>query len=161
MQSQSWHKKQKYHHESHIREKCEHDSSEFFLVHFIELSHPLCRGVPKNVGRDDIEQREYDAGDERTEEKIPEENDFVAFHYQWLSPGAMILFERSQVNHKAIPASPCTIQGLYRAAGPNPLVNPKNESNSCCHSSAMHTGLKAGVNENLFSRCKAAAVAED
>jgi len=63
----------------------------------------LGRGIPKNVRRDDIEQREYDAGDERTEEKIPEENDFVAFHYQWLSPGAMILFERSQVNHKAIP----------------------------------------------------------
>jgi hypothetical protein len=42
----------------------------------------LAGRIPKSVGRNEIEEREYEADDKCAEEKIPEENDFVAFHYR-------------------------------------------------------------------------------
>jgi hypothetical protein len=62
-----------------------------FFVHFIEIDRQLAGRVPKSVGRNEIEEREYEADDKCAEEKIPEENDFVASRYRGL-PGAMIYF---------------------------------------------------------------------
>ena len=39
-----------------------------------------CAGFPKEKRHAQIEQGEYEADDECAEEKVPEENDLVAFH---------------------------------------------------------------------------------
>src|SRR4030095_11231486 len=71
--------KNKHQDESRIREKCEHDSSEFFLVHFIEINRPLAGRVPKCVGRDEIEQREY-AQEKSRESSVFYRSNSLAFH---------------------------------------------------------------------------------
>lgn len=41
---------------------------------------PGCSGIPKQERRAEIEQGKDEADDKCGEEKVPEENDFLAFH---------------------------------------------------------------------------------
>jgi hypothetical protein len=94
VQSQSRDEEEKYEHDAELDEKEQDQSSEFFLVDFEEVRRPGDAGVPKQSGRGEIEQGEDEADDKCGEEKIPEENDFVAFHV------AIIHFERRQINNE-------------------------------------------------------------
>src|SRR5439155_19223582 len=80
MQSQSWHQKEKYEDDAQLDEEQQHQSAEFFFVDFEEACRPGCAGVPKQERRAEIEQSEYEADDKCAEEKVPEENDLVAFN---------------------------------------------------------------------------------
>jgi hypothetical protein len=80
MQSQRRDEKEKYQHDAHLDEKQQDQSSEFFLVNFEEMRRPGCADFPKQERRAEIEQREDEADDKCGEEKVPEENYFVAVH---------------------------------------------------------------------------------
>src|SRR2546428_1049872 len=80
MQSQSWHQKEEYEHDAQLDEEQQNQSAEFFFVDFEELRRPRNGSVPKQSRRSEIEQREYEADDKCTEEKVPEENDLLAFN---------------------------------------------------------------------------------
>ncbi len=80
MQSQDWHKKEKYEHDAQLDKKQENQFSKFFFVDFEEMRRPICAGVPKQERRAEIEQSEEQANNECGEEKVPEENNFVAVH---------------------------------------------------------------------------------
>ena len=80
MQGQSWHEEEEHEHHAELDEKQQHQSSKFFLVDFEEMRGPGRAGVPKQDRRAEIEQREYEADYKRGEEKVPKENDFIAFH---------------------------------------------------------------------------------
>jgi hypothetical protein len=80
MQRQSRHKKEEYQHDAQLDKKQQNQSSKFFLVDFEEMRRPGCSGVPKQECRAEIEQGEDEPDYECGEEKVPEENDFIAFH---------------------------------------------------------------------------------
>jgi hypothetical protein len=80
VQSQSRDEEEKYEHDAELDEKEQNQLSEFFLIDFEEVRRPGDTGVPKQSGRGGIEQGEDEADDKYGKEKIPEENDFVAFH---------------------------------------------------------------------------------
>ena len=58
------------------------------------MRRPGCAGVPKQERRAEIEQREDEADDKCGEEKVPEENYFVAVH------AAIIYTSDGRSNHK-------------------------------------------------------------
>jgi hypothetical protein len=80
MQSQRWHEKEKYEHDAELDKKEQDQPSEFFLVDFEEMRCPRCAGFPKQQRCAEIEQREDQADDKGGEEKVPEENNFLAVH---------------------------------------------------------------------------------
>ena len=80
MQSQSWHEKEENDYYTQLDEEQQNQSAEFFLVDFEEMSRQRNRSVPEQNRRGQIEQREYEANDECAEEKVPEEDDPLAFH---------------------------------------------------------------------------------
>jgi hypothetical protein len=80
MQGQSRHEKEKHQHDPKLNEKQQDQSSKFFLVSFEEMRRPGCAGVPKQKRRAEIEQCEQEADDKCGQEKVSEENDFVAIH---------------------------------------------------------------------------------
>ena len=80
MKRQCWHEKEKYEHDAQLDEKHQDQSAEFSFVDLKEMRGPGDTGVPKEVGRDKIEQGKYEANDKCAEEKIPKENDLLAFH---------------------------------------------------------------------------------
>ncbi len=80
MQSQRRHEKEKYEEDAQLDKKQENQSSKFFFVDFEEMRRPICAGVPKQERRAEIEQSEEQADNKGGEEKIPEENNFVAVH---------------------------------------------------------------------------------
>ena len=80
MQSQCRHEKEKYEHDTELDEKQQDNPSEFFLVDFEEMRREGCAGFPKQQCRAEIKQREDQADNKCGEEKVPEENDFVAVH---------------------------------------------------------------------------------
>jgi tRNA G10 N-methylase Trm11 len=96
MQSQCRHEKEKYQQDAQLDKKQENQSSKFFLVDFEEMRRPRCAGVPKQERRGEIEQSEDQANNECGEEKVPEENNFVAVHAR------DYLLERRQINHESI-----------------------------------------------------------
>ena len=97
MQSQRWHEKEKYEHDAELDEKQQDQSAEFFLVNFEEMHGPCCAGVPEQQCRAEIKQREDQADDKCGEEKVSEENDFVAVHV------AIIYFSDARSITKASP----------------------------------------------------------
>ncbi len=60
------------------------------------MRRPRCAGVPKQDCRPEIEQGEDEADDKGGEEKVSEENNFVAVHAR------DYLLERRQINHESI-----------------------------------------------------------
>jgi hypothetical protein len=80
VQGQCRHQKEKYEHDTQLDEEQQNQSAEFFFVDFEEACRPGCAGVPKQERRTEIEQSEYEADDKCAEEKVPEENDLLAFH---------------------------------------------------------------------------------
>jgi hypothetical protein len=80
MQSQRRHEKKEYEHNAQLDEKQQDESSEFFLVDLEEMHCEGCTGFPKEERRAEIKQSEHEADDECGEEKVSEENDFVAVH---------------------------------------------------------------------------------
>ena len=52
----------------------------FFLIGFEEMRRPRCAGVPKQKRRAEIQQCEQEADDKCDQEKVSEENDFVAVY---------------------------------------------------------------------------------
>ncbi len=61
MQSQSWHKKEKYQHHAQLEEKQQNQ-------------------FPKEIRGDKVEQSKGKADDKGAEEHVPEENDLFVFH---------------------------------------------------------------------------------
>jgi len=80
MQSQSWHKKEKYQHHAQLEEKQQNQFSEFLLLNFKEMRRPGYTGVPKEIRGDKVEQSKGKADDKGAEEHVPEENDLFVFH---------------------------------------------------------------------------------
>jgi hypothetical protein len=80
VQGQCRHQKEEYEHDTQLDEEQQHQSAEFLFVDFEEVRRPGCAGVPKQSRRRKIEQGEYEADDKCAEEKVPEENDLLAFH---------------------------------------------------------------------------------
>ena len=80
VQSQSWHQKEEYEHDTQLDEEQQHQSAEFLFVDFEEACRPGCAGVPKQERRSEIEQSEDETDDKCAEEKVAEENDLFAFH---------------------------------------------------------------------------------
>jgi hypothetical protein len=80
MQGQCRHEKEEYEHDAQLEEKHQDRSSNFLFVNLEQLRRPGDAGVPKQIRGDEIEQRKYKADDEGAEEKVPEEDDFLAFH---------------------------------------------------------------------------------
>ena len=80
MQSQGWHEKEEYDHDAQQDEEQQNQSAEFFFIDFEELRRPRGCRVPEQSRRGEIEQREYEADDEGAKEKVPEEDDSLAFH---------------------------------------------------------------------------------
>ena len=80
MQGQRRNQKEEYHDDAQLDEKQQNEFAKFFLVNFEEMRRPGCGGVPKEKRRSKIEQGEDETDDERGEEEVPEENDFVAVH---------------------------------------------------------------------------------
>jgi hypothetical protein len=80
VQSQRWHEKEKHEHNAQLDEEQQDQSAEFFFVDFAEECRPRNDSVPKQSRRRKIKQGEYKADDKCAEEKVPEENDFLAFH---------------------------------------------------------------------------------
>ena len=60
------------------------------------MSRPRCSGIPKQERRAEIKQGEHEADHKRREEKVPEKNNFIAFH------GVDYLLQRGQINHKPV-----------------------------------------------------------
>ena len=80
MQGQRRQQKEEYDHDAQLEEKHQDQSSEFSFVDFKEMRCPEDAGIPKDKRRDEIEQGKCEADDECAEEKVPKENDFLAFH---------------------------------------------------------------------------------
>ena len=80
MQSQRWHKEEKYEHDAQLDKKEHNQSSKFFLVDFEEVRRPRGTGVPKQGCRAEIEESEDEADDKGGEEKVSEEDDLFALH---------------------------------------------------------------------------------
>lgn len=80
MQSQRRYEKEKYEQDAQLDKKQENQSSKFFLVDFEEVRREGCTGFPKQQRRAEIEQSEDEPDNERGEEEVPEENDFLAVH---------------------------------------------------------------------------------
>jgi hypothetical protein len=80
MQSQSWHEKEEHEHHTQLDEEQQNQSAEFFLVDFEEIRRPRGSRVPEQNRRGEIKQCEYEADDKCAEEKVPEEDDSLAFH---------------------------------------------------------------------------------
>ena len=89
MQSQSWHEKEEYEHDTQLDEEQQNQSAEFFLVDFEEVCRPRGGSVPKQSRRRKIKQGEYEADHKCAKEKVAQENDLFAFH------GAIILADAS------------------------------------------------------------------
>jgi tRNA G10 N-methylase Trm11 len=87
MQSQRRHEKEKYEQDAQLDKKQENQSPKFFLVDFEEMRRPGCAGVPKQKRCAEIEQCEQEADDKCGQEKVPEENNFVAVHAAIIYPG--------------------------------------------------------------------------
>ena len=94
MQGQSWHEEEEHEHHAELDEKQQHQSSKFFLVDFEEMRGPGRAGVPKQDRRAEIEQCEQEADDKSGQEKVSEENDFVAVH------ATIIYTSDGRSNHK-------------------------------------------------------------
>jgi hypothetical protein len=58
MQSQGRHKEQKYQHDAQFDEKQQDQSSKLLFVDFKEMRRPGYAGIPKQVRRDKIKERE-------------------------------------------------------------------------------------------------------
>jgi hypothetical protein len=97
MECQRRHEKEKYEHDAELDKKEQDQPSEFFLVDFEEMRCPRCAGFPKQQCRAEIKQREDQADDKCGEEKVSEENDFVAVHV------AIIYFSDARSITKASP----------------------------------------------------------
>jgi hypothetical protein len=80
VQSQRWHQKEEYDYDTQLDEEPQNQPSEFVLVDLKQVRRPRNRSVPKQNRRGKVEQREYKADDECTEEKVPKEDDFFAVH---------------------------------------------------------------------------------
>jgi hypothetical protein len=80
MQRQSWHEEEKYQHDAQLDEKQQDQSSKFFFVDLEQMRRHGCARFPQEERQAEIEQGEYEADNECTEEKVPEKNDLVAFH---------------------------------------------------------------------------------
>jgi hypothetical protein len=80
VQRQRWHKKQKYEHDSQLKEKQQHQSPEFFFFDLKEMRRPGYADVPKEIRRDQVEQSKGKTDDKCPKEKVPEENDLFVFH---------------------------------------------------------------------------------
>jgi len=80
MQRQSWHEKKEYYDDAHLDEKQQDQSSKFFFVDLEQMRCHGCTSFPKEEGRAEIKQGECNTDDKCAEEKVPEENDLIAFH---------------------------------------------------------------------------------
>ena len=67
------------------------------------------RRVPKNIGRDKIEERKCNADEKCAEEKIPEEDNFFVFHAEGLLI-AIIYFKEARSITNRYRTSPFTIR---------------------------------------------------
>jgi hypothetical protein len=63
-----------------LDEKQQEEPSKFFLVDFEKVRRSGCAGVPKQERRAEIDEGKDEADDKRSDEKVPEENDLLAFH---------------------------------------------------------------------------------
>jgi hypothetical protein len=80
MQSQRRHEEEKDNHYPHIRKKVQGECPQFLFIQFKLFDEPRSIRVPQHQCKNPIEQREEDANAKGAQEKIPEENDFFAFH---------------------------------------------------------------------------------
>jgi len=94
MEGQGWNKEQKYQDDAQFDEKQQDQSPELSFVDFKETRRPGDAGIPKHVRRDKIKQGECNADNKCAQEKVPEENDFFAFH------ATHYLFQKSRINNK-------------------------------------------------------------
>jgi hypothetical protein len=80
MQRQCWHEEEEYKHDAQLDKEQQNEFAKFSLVDVEEMCRPSGAGIPKQERRAEIKQREDQADHKCREEKVPEENDLLAFH---------------------------------------------------------------------------------
>jgi hypothetical protein len=80
VQSQRRDQEEKDNYDPYVREKIQCKRSKFFFIQLKSFDQPRNIGMPQSQGDNPVEQREENSNDKGAQEKVPEENDFVAFH---------------------------------------------------------------------------------
>ena len=80
MQSQRRDQEKKDNYDPYVREKVQSKRPKFFFIKFKSFDQPRNIGMPQSEGDNPVKQREEDSDGKGAQEKVPEENDFFAFH---------------------------------------------------------------------------------